>query len=93
MRGEWVDPEGSITSHARSAPKTQGYRAFCPLRRMAQRLNATGRIAPEHVAAADLLRRDFDLARLGRANSEWLGVYSDPAYGPHGRTHPGRLGA
>jgi hypothetical protein len=81
MISQWVEPGSQTPSHARNAPTVRGFRAFCPIRRMAQRLNANGHVAPEHVAAADCLRKDYDLARLGRGGSNWLRLFTDPNYG------------
>jgi hypothetical protein len=62
-RHDWADPDDTRPSAARVARRVQGWRTFCPLRRM-QGSSSSGIIA-EHVAAADKLRELVDLARLG----------------------------
>jgi hypothetical protein len=88
QRAEWNDPEGSASTASRTGKRVRGWRAFCPLRRLAERLNGAAAITPEHVTAADLLRQHWDIATLGLSNrAPW--VFTDAAHLP--RHGPGTL--
>jgi hypothetical protein len=63
MRAEWRDPEDTSPDARKSARIIQGYRRFCPLRRMLA--NTASGITEQHVMAADKLRELADLATLG----------------------------
>src|SRR6516165_7567289 len=89
QRAEWNDPEGVSATAARTGKRVRGWRAFCPLRRLAERLNGSGAITPEHVTAADLLRQNWDIATLGLSGNRAPWVYADPMHMP--RSGAGRL--
>ena len=63
MRTDWPDPDDLRPSAARTARRIQGWRTYCPLRRMLA--NPHTGIAAAHIHAADKLRELYDLARFG----------------------------
>jgi hypothetical protein len=59
---EWLDPD----AHPRGPVRTvRHWRAFDPIRRMAEHMNGSGKVTVEHVAAADRLRWLWDVAKHG----------------------------
>jgi len=82
MTGSWRDPD-DIKPDARHKPREiDGYRTFCPLRRMARQPRS--QISARHIAAADHLRTSVDLAVIGAASSreQVLRVAYGPLTGP-----------
>jgi hypothetical protein len=61
-KAEWADPGASPRGLAKTV---KSWRTFCPIRRMAERLNASGDITREHIAAYDRLRQLWDVACFG----------------------------
>jgi hypothetical protein len=62
MRSAWRDPTDISPNASRRPREVQGFRVFCALRRA----RASGAaITDQHIIAADLLRVNVDLARLG----------------------------
>jgi hypothetical protein len=62
LHTEWRDPDDTNPNH-RQARQINGYRTFCPLRRMF-RLTGT-QITERHILAADKLRTAIDAATIG----------------------------
>ncbi|HTB46644.1 MAG TPA: hypothetical protein VK741_23705 [Acetobacteraceae bacterium] len=63
MRTDWPDPDDLRPSAARTARRIQGWRTYCPLRRMLA--NPHAGISAAHIHAADKLRELYDLAQHG----------------------------
>jgi hypothetical protein len=66
MAASWRDPS-DIRPNASSRPRQlNGFRRYCPLRRMLE--GGSRRITEAHIRAADLFRADVDLARFGASS-------------------------
>ena len=82
MAGEWRDPSDT-TPDARRVPRSvSGWRTYCPLRKMSGH-PASG-IAAGHIAAADMLREQVDLAMLGYSTVRpliYVAQFSQPRWG------------
>jgi hypothetical protein len=76
-RAEWIDPADS-NPNRRAAKLVHGWRKFDPLRRLNTHLDIT----LEQLAAADFLRRHYDVARLGLTGPRQPWLYADPLHGP-----------
>lgn len=79
VRASWRDPDDIRPSASRRPREIDGFRAFCPLRRIAA---AGGPITDRHIAAADHIRGLYDLARLGWASVRDLRMYQRLPPGP-----------
>lgn len=87
--GSWVDPD-DIKPDARKVPRRiDGWRTFCPLRRL---MAAGGGVVTEtHILAADWLRLKVDLGVIGRSRSRYDGQEKVDG-GSHGaRTGPSAI--
>jgi hypothetical protein len=83
MRSQWRDPD-DLRPNAQHRPREiDGYRTYCPLRRMSR--SPGSQITPRHIAAADLLRSAVDMAVIGSQGGYGLlglgGLYG-PLAGP-----------
>jgi hypothetical protein len=72
VAARWVDPDDNRPSARGSARTVRGWRAYCPLRRARERKGSL--LTERHVAAADILRRLWDLARLGPTDARAAGL-------------------
>jgi len=79
MRAEWRDPE-DMNPNRRTAHNIVGWRSFDPLRKLAARRGSP--VTAEHITAADLLRQQYDLARIGLSAKREPWVYTDIANVP-----------
>ena len=82
MRSEWRDPD-DIKPDARHKPREiDGYRTYCPLRRMARQTGS--QITLRHIAAADALRLAVDLAVIGAQGDreQFIRALYGPVSGP-----------
>lgn len=61
MRSAWRDPD-DLNPNARNPREIKGWRRYCPLRRIAA---GGGQVTWQHIAAADELRRIYDIAEIG----------------------------
>jgi hypothetical protein len=82
MTGTWVDPTDTAPSAARTPRLVKGFRRPCLLRFCRARHGDRSAFSAEHVAAADELRRIYDLARLGASGRKNPWVYCDVAAQP-----------
>jgi hypothetical protein len=76
MTGEWADPAAITTGGAKTV---RHWRAFDPIRRMAESLKSSSKVTLEHVAACDMLRRLWDAARVGLAGGKMVWHYHEPS--------------
>lgn len=81
MQSAWRDPDDVQPNSVRKAREISGYRTYCPLRRMASKHGT--RITPEHILAADYLRRAVDLAVIGAGGSREM-IARNCGFGPSG---------
>ena len=82
MRSEWRDPDDITPTARRTARVIQGWRSFCPLRRMAGH-PASG-ITAEHIMGADKLRELVDVAAIGYSGDRplvYVQTYPQPRMG------------
>ena len=87
MRAEWNDPD-DIRPDARRTPRSvSGFRAYCPLRRMAAIRGSA--VTSAHIMAADKLREQADLARLGYSAVREM-IFVQMAAGPRSGPSPGQ---
>jgi hypothetical protein len=77
MKANWRDPTDLAPNASKRPRELRGYRTYCPLRRMMQRPGS--QVTDKHLAAADLLRVQVDMAVIGCSGSR-EGI--NAAYGP-----------
>jgi hypothetical protein len=87
MLARWIDPD-DLAPNRRSAKEVHGWRSFCPLRRLVERANGASGITMEHVTAADLLRREWDIASIGLSGRKTPWMFTDALHLP--RSGPSR---
>jgi len=82
MAGSWTDPT-DLTPDARRVPrKVSGWRTYDPLRKLSGHPHSG--ITAEHIAAADMLREQVDLATLGHSTVRpliYVAQFSQPRWG------------
>jgi hypothetical protein len=79
MVAECPDPAAPPRGPAKTV---RHWRAFDPVRRMAERQNASGAVTAEHVAACDVLRQLWDAARFGFSGGRMPWMYHEPGTTP-----------
>lgn len=82
MRATWRDPDDVTPGARRTAREVNGWRRFCPLRRMSGHPNSG--ITVEHIMAADRLREQVDIATLGFTAARpliYVAQYASPRWG------------
>jgi hypothetical protein len=82
VRGTWRDPTDTAPSASRTAKEIKGWRQPCMLRWCRARFREHSKFTAEHVAAADELRRNYDLVRIGASGRKSVWIYIDRARGP-----------